>query len=144
MIAARFTLSFNYEYSLAHLIELGHYDHVDPDVAAQQLAMTHHGTHTREAKLVSIERGSEGPAALQALEDGNLVPGVMLEMLEIGHQIPNLQRQHSIIALGATWQDGNGRRRTPYIGRHEDQRWLGYGMFDLFWPECIRFLAFDK
>lgn len=68
-------------------------------------------------------------------------PALIEDLLALGAEYPELQKQFPIVALGSVWQDPGGRRRVPYLrwdggGRDLDLYWFGDD-----WDERWRFAA---
>jgi hypothetical protein len=150
-----FTFTVDYGLSLQEMIDLGHYDWVNPGIASEFCPhdMTLGKTQVT-AKLFTVGglspamgRGAvvmSRDAVLSNLDRPDLRPATMEELMAFGAAFPNEQRNGLIAAFGSVWHSGwwpvvgiiYQERSERDLGTHKYNNSLAGG-----WLSTERFLA---
>ena len=138
------TLTVNYGQSVEDALKAGNYDWVNDYITSRNFPPTRRGTETVEVSLVHFGRVMTSDEVLEELDRQGLRPATVEELLALGAQYPDLQRQFPIIALGSVCVGPSGHRSVPVLwsdGRYRDASldWL-----DDDWGSCYRSLAVSK
>ncbi|MBW3537949.1 hypothetical protein KY386_00475 [Candidatus Parcubacteria bacterium] len=141
-----YPLTINFDRSIADMIVVGNYDgYVNPSITDQNFPVVGSGIVETEAVLVHLNRLATDAEVLAEIDRLGLRAGLMPELLALGAQYPDLQRQFLIVALGSVWARPLGRRRVGYLWGRPSRRFLGLAWLGLFrWHPGYRFLAFRK
>ncbi|MEK9208834.1 MAG: hypothetical protein AAB910_02025 [Patescibacteria group bacterium] len=128
--------------TLAQLVADGKYDWVNQNITKFQFAL---GTERVSTDIVLLHFGRSvtSEQVRAEMERLGLRPADVRELLSLGAQEPNLQRDFSIIALGAVAEVSDDRS-VAYLYRGGHVRFLNLYWFGLGWFEYFRFAAVHK
>lgn len=96
---------------LPAMITAGHYDWIDKDVDDQHFPLTVGGgktqVHVEAVQYAYFMTTTEGIIADLARHDFR--PATLAELLALGEQVPELQREFPILSLDQVWRDVRGK-----------------------------------
>ena len=129
--------------TLVQMIEAGKYDWVNSDITSERFPdIGPDGEY--ELVLVHFNRVVSTEEALAEIRRRGLDPATLVQLLALGENFPDVQRQFPVIALGSCCVLSGGYRCSPCLSVSGHRRrlnldWLGDG-----WHGDCRFLAFRK
>ena len=128
--------------TLAQLVADGKYDWVNQNITKFQFAL---GTERVSTDIVLLHFGRSvtSEQVRAEMERLGLRPADVRELLSLGAQEPNLQRDFSIIALGAVAKVDD-YRYVAYLHRSDHVRYLDLYWFGSEWVGFYRFAAVHK
>ncbi len=138
------TVTVNRDRTIADSVVAGKYTYQNNDINDTNFPRTGAGTESTEIILVHFDKSISTEKALAELEKRNLRPADVQELLAIGEQHPEKQRQFPIICLGSVWQNSDGDRYVPCLGRNGSDRELDLGGVGFDWLDVCRFAAVRK
>jgi len=138
------SVTVNRDRTIAEGIKAGEYNWSNDSINDKNFKRTGKGTEVTEIILVHFDKSMSTDKALKELEKRNLRPADLQELLAIGEQHPDKQRQFPIIALGSVWQNPGGSRGVPYLLRGGSDRGLGLRWLGIDWGDVCRFAAVRK
>ena len=139
-----YPLSVDYGRSMRGVAKAGRYDWMNPDTISPNFPTKREGTAEVEVELVHFNRGISTDEALGELDRMGYRPAEVHELLAFGEKYPKVQREFPIVALGSVWQDRNGDRSVPCLGRDGSERGLSLDWVEDDWYEVYRFAAVRK
>lgn len=98
----------------------------------------------QEVFLVHLNKVVNTSEALAHLDELGLAPAGIGELLAVGEQHPDLQKNFPIIALGSSWVNPHGDRCVPYLHYWYGKRELYLRWDEYEWDEFCRFLVVRK
>ena len=138
-------LSVDYGRSVEDGVRAGRYDWANSDdINSRNFPTKRKGTAEVEVELVHFNRGISTDEALGELDRMGYRPAEVHELLAFGEKYPKVQREFPIVALGSVWQDRNGDRSVPCLGRDGSERGLSLDWVEDDWYEVYRFAAVRK
>ena len=137
-------ISIDYVQSLEAMVRAGKYNYANDDITAANFPPQGSGKARLEAILVQFGRYVDSDEVLAEMEKNGLRAGTLAELLALGAQHPNAQKEGDIVALGSVWQFPGGDRRVPYLWDDGSERLLSLYWFGRGWGGRCRFLAFRK
>jgi len=138
-------VTVNRDRSIADGVAAGKYNFSNTDITDANFPHTGAGTESSEIVLVHFDALMSTDNVLKELKKRNLRPADIQELLAIGEQFPEQQREFPIIALGSIEQCLDGNRVVPFLCSDDSKRelYLGWvGVVD--WSEICRFAAVRK
>ena len=138
-----FAVTVNYGRTLQAMIKDGHYDWSNDDITHEHFPINRGREEKDELKLTLFHpnRPIESDEAIDEMAKHGLRPATLPELLALGEEHPDLQREFPVIALGSVWQDRRGSRRCPCLGGGASERYLYLRCFGGGWGERCRGLA---
>ena len=140
----KLVVTVDYGSIVEEMVRAGSYNYANPDITSQNFTTTRGGEWQGEVILVHFGRVIGSDDALAELEKMGLRTGGLHELLAVGVQHPDKQREFPIVALGSGWQRPDGDRGVPFLGSWDGLRELYLRWFGVDWYEHCRFLAFCK
>lgn len=134
-------IEFDYGQSVEPMVKVGKYDHANRDITARSFPSQGKGTVQREIVLFHPDCYVGSEEVLAEMDKMGLRAGTLAELLALGSQHPDEQRQSPIVALGSVWRGPDGFRYVPYLWGSGSSRGLGLDWFGLRWDDRSRFLA---
>jgi len=142
--------------SLAEMIAAGKYDFTNEDITARRFPITGKGKVNINFILKHFGEDLSTRYALEELDNADLRPATIEELLAFGAKYPDEQRKYPIVALGSVARDlycfssfddqvavidkNNDSRGNHDFVRILNLRKVGYRD----WHRCYRFLAVCK
>lgn len=139
-----FRLVVNYDESVETLVKRGKYDWTNDSITSKNFPTKRTGTSEVVVELVYLNRAVSTDEALAELDRMGFRPAELKELLVLGAEQPELQREFPIVALGSVWQYPDGDRRCAYLGRYADGRDLDLYWLGRDWYGHCRFAAVRK
>jgi len=146
MLAAKnlFHLMVDYGRSIEGAVAAGKYDYANPNITATNFPTKRAGKVKLAVELVHFGRNIDSDEAIAELDKMGLRPAGLHELLALGEQHPELQRQFPIVALEQVWQRPDGYRNVPVLYESDRGRELLLLAFALGWLDDYRFAAARK
>lgn len=137
-------VTVNRDRTIADGVAAGKYNWSNVDITDANFPRCGAGTESSEIVLVHFEKSMSTDNVLKELEECDLRPADIQELLAVGEQYPDMQREFPIIALGSVWQLQDGHQFVPFLfgvgsDRRLDLRWI---VSD--WVDNCRFAAVRK
>ena len=110
--SARYRLTIDYDLSIERLKAEGRYDWSNVEITSQHFPSKETGERQVEVAIVPIGRYDTIDRVVASLGTEGIRPATLTELLAVGAQFPDLQREWSIIAFGSVWQ--------TYVSRPDD------------------------
>lgn len=139
-----FELAINYDQFLDQMIAVGRYDWTNSDITVENFPITGQGQLAVRAELFHFNRVMFSDQVLQELDRAGYRPATIEELLALGGQEPDLQRQFPIVALGSQWRRSRRHWSVPCLGEWRSLRGLDLFWFESGWFEVCPFLAVRK
>jgi hypothetical protein len=130
--------------SLAEMIQAGSYGYVNSDINSKNFRVEGQGQQKVEVVLFHFKRAISIDDALREMEKAGYRPARIEELLALGAQYPDLQKQFPIVALGSMWQNPNGYCGVAFLGRVDAERKLSSDWIESDWSGGCRFVAVRK
>jgi len=137
-------VTVNRDRSIADGVTDGKYNSSNPDINDTYFPRSRAGIESSEIVLVHFDKSMSTDNVLKELEERNLRPADVQELLAIGEQYPDKQREFPIIALGSIRQRLVGRRVVPYLHALGSNRELYLDWIGRDWEGFYRFAAVRK
>ena len=139
-----YRLTVNYDQPVADAIAAGKYDWVNSDITQKSFPTNRTGKAEVEIEPVHFNRAVSTKEALAELDKSGLRPAELHELLSLGAEYPELQREFPIIGLGSVWQGSYGFRYCPCLDGGGLRRGLDLSWFEGDWRDVCRFAAVRK
>jgi len=123
------------------MIKAGHYNHVNPDITAENFPVSEEDRVKLNSVLVHFNQTITSEEAIEKFQKMRLRPATLPELLVFGVKYFEEQYNFQIIALGSVWRGSHIRRRVPYLNGWLDRRVLGLAWAGFGWDVGCRFLA---
>lgn len=133
----------DYNISLAEMIKAGRYNWVNNDISAENFPIQREGKEVLEITLLPFNRRIN---SYEAIEEMNKIyrPAILPELLAVGSQHPDFQRQFPIVALGSIWWLHPGGPCVPCLWGDAWERGLHFRQLDDHWHPGYRFAVARK
>lgn len=141
----RFTVTVNRGRSIEEMVADGKYDFANPNITAVNFPITGTGTCDEEEILVHFDRSIESDDAVREMNQLDLEPSPIEDVLAFGAKYPDVQREFPIVGLGSSWMRPlDGRVCVPVLDCVSDERSLYLDRRAPGWSGHYRFLARRK
>lgn len=142
--ADAFSVTVDYNKSLAEMIAAGRYDSFNSDINAEHFPVEGKGKQEKGIRLFHFNRIMTSEQVIAEMDKAGYRSVLIEELLVLGSTYPELQRQFPILALGSVWQNPGGSRHVAYLcwgdaERRLDLHWLGIN-----WDDGYRFAGVRK
>jgi len=141
-----YSIAVNYNQTLEAMIASGNYDWHSYEINDKNFNVN--GTGDVVAiipKLVHLNKDISSEDILSYLEEHELRPANLAELLAFGAIYPGIQQEFPIVALASSWFNYYGLKYVPALTSDENnKRTLNLIFFDGTWSEHYRFLAVRK
>lgn len=137
------TATVDYNLSLEQMIAVGNYDRSNRNITAKRFPLKGIGKVELEPKLFYFGRKMSSNDVIAEIEKEGFRPCTIEELLAIGEQHPELQREFPLVELGSL-AEVDGLRRVAYLSRGYLKRGLSLGWFDCEWTGVFRFPSVRK
>ena len=127
--------------TLTEMIEAGHYQFVDPEIAKINLSVKPELFTTSGLRQVQFDSSMSTGEILNSLPHNNFRPATVEQLLAFGAANPEEQRKHAVVALASSFKAPDGESYVFCLVSDGSKRglvlfWSGYE-----WNENYRFLA---
>lgn len=139
-----FKVLVDYSKSLAEMVSAGKYDWVNLDITNSHFPIQGSGQQEKEVVLFHFNKVVSSEEAIVEMEKQGFCPAKIEDLLALGANQPELQKQFSIAALGSSWRRSGGALSVPLLGWCVVGRSLGLGWFVRDWDGRWRFAAVRK
>jgi len=139
-----YSVVVDYTKTLAEMVSAGEYDYVSSDITTDHFPIEGKGQREVEVVLFHFNRVVSSEEVISELEKAGYRPARIEELLTLGAERPELQKEFPIISLGSVWQDPNGCRCVPYLNWNDVKRNLNLNWFENYWREDYRFAGLRK
>lgn len=130
----KYTVMVNYDRSIEDRVKDGKYDWANSDITSSHFPSQETGIKEVSIEFIHFRRNMKTDDILGELDKKGLRPATLKELLSLGEQYPDLQREFPIIALGSVWRLLGGIRcyaflsRCGFSGRRLGLDWLWLGI----------------
>lgn len=138
------SLIVNYSRRVEDGIKAGKYDRVYSDITQDNFPPNRTGTASVKVQLVHFGREMTTDDVIGELNKQGLRPAELPELLVLGENYPDIQREYPIVALGSRWQFLRGHWRVPCLSGSGAGRSLRLDRIDNGWIGVCRFAAVSK
>lgn len=114
----------NYEVDIPRLVERGNYHSINHDITNQHFPVIKWGIEHIEIFLIDLDRRMSNSEVNLFLNSFDLRDADIRELLSLGAQYPDLQRQSDIAARGSYWVCPESIPMIPYLRCVDSQRSL--------------------
>ncbi len=121
-ISNYFPITVNYDLVLARAIELGNYDSVTG--REERYPSKRYGVAELMVELIHFEHYVSPEEILREVNQAGYRPIELRELLALGAEYPDIQREFLIIALDSFWDNAQGYRFSPAISARDSVRGL--------------------
>ena len=139
-----FAVTVNYGLAVEESARAGQYGWLNESITSFNFPTARSGGHRLEAVLVHFGRVIETDDVLAELDKMGLRAGELRELLAVGAEHPDKQREFPIVALDSKWQGQDDDWCVPCLDYWFGWRKLSLRWFTANWCEECRFLAFRK
>jgi hypothetical protein len=102
VLEERYPITLDAEVTLEGLLKAGNYDmHIGDPSEARQMFNADTSIHDAVLKLIGFECSCAVEHICEVMEKGGYRPATLRELLALGAQYPDLQRQRILVALGS-------------------------------------------
>ena len=119
-----YEVQVDYSQTLEEMIGGGNYDWVNPDIIEEHFPLQKQGTQEVEIHLFHFGRTMSNEAAEKEMEAKGFRPATLPELLALGRDHPDPQKQFPIVALGSVWRRPGGDSGTPILLWYGGERYL--------------------
>jgi len=147
LTTSKIMLTIDYTKTLEQAIAVGKYDRADSDITAKNFPIFPEMVGKKVdvfVKLFHFNRDISSGEAISEMDKGGYRPATSMELLVLGYQYPELQRQFPIVALGSVLRHASLGRYVPYLDAFDYERVLYLLWFDSVWNAHCRFLGVCK
>ncbi len=141
-ISGNYPVVIDYHQSLAEMIQAGRYDQVHTDITSKNFpadTLTSYPTLT----FIYFSWSVSTDEVTKEMSRLRYRPATLVELLALGVNYPDLQKNFKIVALGSSWTT-RASHFSPYLWQEAGQRILKLDYADLNWEVGVRFLAVHK
>lgn len=139
-----FRVAVDYTQTLKQMISAGKYDWANSDITQDHFPIKGNGKKEEEVVLFHFDKVMTSEQAITEMDKTGFRPATIEELLALGAQQPELQKQFPIVALGSVWRNPLGDRNVPDLRWGGRQRSLDLDWFGGDWREDSRFAAVCK
>ena len=139
-----FKVQMDYSQTLEEMIGGGNYDWVNPDIIEEHFPLQKQGTQEVEIHLFHFGRTMSNEAAEKEMEAKGFRPATLPELLALGRDHPDPQKQFPIVALGSVWRRPGGDSGTPILLWYGRVRYLVLRWLEGDWHGGCRFAVVRK
>lgn len=144
-IMSSFDVVVDYTRSLSNMIKAGNYDWVDGDIDADHFPVKGEGKYRVSVILFHFNRCMKSNNVIAAMDEQGFRAARIEELLALGAEHPDLQREFPIVAFGSVWWDPDGHRHVPSAWSSAGRRYyLGLHWLENDWNSDCRFAAVRK
>lgn len=137
-------LGVDYNQSVEQMISAGKYDLIDDAVNEENFPLPVGllgQKKTVSTRLIHYDQGKESSEIISDMEQARQRPANLAELLALGIEQPELQRQFPIVALGSVRSDAYGNETVPYLRGKGSFRMLGTILLKEPWSKNCFFLT---
>ena len=139
-----FEVVVDYNLTLDQMVEEGKYDWKTPSLHEETFTNCNgDGQVNVELQLVHMNKPVQLKEVMAHLNELNLRPATLPELLAMGAQYPEVQRKFTVAALGSVW-DMMNIERVAHMFEDEGRRIITLRWNGFEWLEHYRFLAVRK
>ena len=143
----KFALQVNYDRSFEYSISAGCYDYINTDIAKANFQPVE-SERGRKRKVFSLYHffgeGIGLDEVVGEIQGDGFYPATPRELLALGENCPELQREFSIVALGSVCFNSDGYRFVAQLWGDSEKRGLDLAWYDGNWFGRCYFLGVRK
>jgi len=137
-----YTVTVDYGRTVEEMVEVGQYDWSNDNITSRNFPLpSEKGEENVEVEIIYFDRSISSEDAVAEMTKRGLRPATLAELLALGEQYPELQREAPIVALGSVWQDRGGDRGVPCLDGFGRERYLALDVWGGDWRGVWRFAA---
>lgn len=131
--------------SLAEMIKAGNYEQVNNNITEKHFPVEGKGEHEIGIALFHFNQSIDSADVIAEMENQGYRPATIDELLALGENCPDLQREFRIIALGSVWRRNlSGIHYVISLWHRSGRRSLFLVWFVSSWHADDRFAAVRK
>ena len=142
--ANSYRVTVNYDLPVETAVTNGKYNRFDKDITSEHFPTKCSGITSLDIEIIPFNRVITSADAIAELDTMGLRPAELHELLALGEQYPDLQREFPVVALGSVWCDLYGFRLVAVLFGGGGLRSLGLYWFEVGWGAGCRFAAVRK
>ncbi|MCD4761672.1 hypothetical protein K8R32_01815 [bacterium] len=139
-----FPVTVDYNRSLAEMIELGEYDWKHVEIIEKNFPVKGKGKSDINLVLVYFNKSIDSDDVFYELDEMELRPATLPELLSFGVKYPEKQGEFPIAALGSHWNISVENSYVVYLDKIVSKRCLKMNYLSGDWMKHYRFLAAPK
>lgn len=139
-----YPVTVDYSKSLKQMIKAGKYDRVNEDISYKNFKLAGVLSATKDVFLMSYDETMSSEEVEKDLDKKGMRACILPELLALGAQYPELQKEHYIVALGSRGLHPGGSGYVPGLFEVNGRRWLGIYWYGSQWNQNYRFAAVAK
>ena len=134
----------NYDLPVETAVTNGKYNWSDGDLTSKHFPTKRSGTTSLDIEIKHFNGARSSENAIAELDKMGLRPAELHELLALGEQYPDLQKEFPVATLGSVWRRLLGDRHVAVLYGDGGRRGLGLGWFGAAWGAAYRFAAVRK
>jgi len=140
-----YSVTVNYGLPVEEMVAAGSYDYVNSDITSEHFPAQGQGKQEKEITLFHFNRQISSKQAIKKMDEQGYRPAEPEEILTLGAEHPDIQRQFPIVALGSSWQHPvSGRRCIVCLWGRAGGRFVRLDFLEGDWDSDCRFAAVRK
>lgn len=139
-----YPVTVDYSKSLKQMIKAGKYDRVNEDISYKNFKLAGVLSATKDVFLMSYDETMSSEEVEKDLDKKGMRACILPELLALGAQYPELQKEHYIVALGSRWCDPHSLEYVPVLSGLDGNRELRLLLSGSEWSQHARFAAVAK
>jgi len=105
-----YSITVNYDLTVEQMVIAGNYDHVSPSITQENFPIKGEGQQEKKVTLFHFNRGIFPKEVIEEMSKLEYQPAEPEDVLTLGIQHRDIQRQFPILALGSPWQHPHHRK----------------------------------
>lgn len=139
-----FPVTVDYNRSLAEMIEIGNYEWKHVEIIEKNFPVNEKGKNKVSLVLIHFNKSIDSDDVFYELDEMDLRPATLPELLYFGAKYPEKQREFPIAALGSHWNISVENSYVVYLDKIVSKRCLKMNYLSGDWMKHYRFLAAPK
>ena len=141
-VSSNFAVTVDYNISVEDALRRGKYTYID-DISSDNFPPSRHrrGIKKLSIQLVHFSHDVTKEQLLEELKHKGLRAAELRELLALGEQYPDIQRQVRVLALGSVWMRIQNHRSAPFLSGSVKSRSLFLMFLDRTLPRDCWFAA---
>lgn len=140
-----YLLTVDYGMKVEEAVNRGHYDYVNSSITSQNFSTKQKGKVELVVELIHFDHSISSAEVLKELDRMGYRAADLHELLALGENYPDVQREFPVVALGSVRRSPHGDGRVvPYLWRHAAYRYAYLAWCGPDWLRTLRFAACRK
>lgn len=112
-----YSVTVDYDQTVEQLVRSRPYYSANGDITSYNFPLWEKGQSQLDIFLLNFNHRISSENAIKAMDVQGLRPATIKELLSLGAQYPDLQKENWIVALGSTWRSPQGGLYVPFLSR---------------------------